>query len=82
MNLRALIAGVYMIMFLVTLLNMVMLPSALLAEIAPTLFTSVITALAGTLLSLYVYQDGENIKILDKEVIRLEGKLKELEKKE
>jgi len=69
-------------MFVVTLLNMTMLPSTLLSDIAPTLFTSLIMALAGTLLSLWIYQDGENIKILDKQIVNLESKLKELEKKE
>ena len=81
MNMRALIAALYMIMFGVALLNMATFPSTLFADVAPTLFTSVIMALAGALLSLWVYQDGENINLLGKEVVRLAAKLKELEKK-
>jgi hypothetical protein len=81
MNLRAIAAGIYFVLFLVTILNVAMLPSTLLQEVAPVLFTSLIMALLGMLLSLWIYQDGEKIKILAKAVAKLEGEPKELEKK-
>jgi hypothetical protein len=82
MNLRAMAAGIYFVLFLLTILNMAMLPSTLLRDIAPVLFASLIVALLGMLLSLWVYQDGKKIERLTKEVAKLETKLKELEKKE
>lgn len=82
MNLRAMAAGIYFVLFLLTILNMAMLPSTLLRDIAPVLFASLIVALLGMLLSLWVYQDGKKIESLTKEVAKLETKLKELEKKE
>ena len=81
MNLRALVAALYTVMFAVTLLNMATLPSAVLEEIYVTLFTSIIMALAGMLLALWVYQDGENIKTLDRAVVELERKYEEPKKK-
>lgn len=82
MNLRAIIAALYTIVFLITLLNIMTVPSSMFAEAFPMLYTSIILALAGVLLALWVYQDAENIKILDKEVIELENRIKELEKSE
>ena len=82
MNLRAIAAGIYFVLFLVTILNVAMLPSTMLQEVAPVLFTSLIMALLGMLLSLWIYQDGEKIEILAKAVAKLEGEPKELEKKE
>jgi hypothetical protein len=82
MNLRAIAAGIYFVLFLVTILNVAMLPSTLLQEVAPVLFTSLIMALLGMLLSLWIYQDGEKIEILAKAVAKLDGEPKELEKKE
>jgi hypothetical protein len=82
MNLRAIAAGLYFVLFLVTILNVVMLSSTLLQEVAPVLFTSLVMALLGMLLSLWIYQDGEKIKILAQAVEKLEGEPKEREKKE
>lgn len=82
MNTRALVAALYTIMFLVTLLNMAILSSTILREVAPVLFTSLIMALLGMLLSLWVYRDGENIKDLNLRVETLEKRLREKEKKE
>jgi hypothetical protein len=79
-NLRAMAAGVYFVLFLITILNMAMLPSTLLREVAPVLFASLIMALLGMLLSLWVYRDGKKVESLAKEVAKLGSKLKELEK--
>jgi len=72
-NLRAIAAGIYLVLFLITILNMAVLPSTLLRDIAPVLFTSLIMALLGMLLSLWVYQDGEKIERLTKEISKPEG---------
>ena len=80
MNLRAMATGVYFVLFLVTILNMAMLPSSLLREVTPVLFASLIMALLGMLLSLWVYHDGKKIESLAKEVAKLGSKLEELEK--
>jgi hypothetical protein len=68
-------------MFAVTLLNMTTLPSAVLEEVLVTQFPRIIMALAGVLLALWVYQDGENIKMLDRVVVELEHHV-EIRKKE
>lgn len=82
MNLRAIAAGIYFVLFLVTILNMAMLPSTLLRDIAPVLFASLIMALLGVLLSLWVYRDGEKIENLAKALAKLEGKPTETEGKD
>jgi len=76
LNVRALAAAVYLVLFLVTALNFAVLPSGTSAEVAPVMFVGMIQALVGALLALWIYQDGENIKALKSEISKLKEKLK------
>ena len=79
-NLRATAAGIYMVMFLVSLLNLLTISSATFREVFPVMFTTIVLGLTGVLIALWVYQDGESIKILRNEIVQLEQRLKALEK--
>lgn len=81
MNLRAVVAALYVITFFVTLLNMWTVSPETYSEVAPTLFTSLIMALAGMLIAFWVYQDGETLKVVHAVVSKLEQRLAETEKK-
>ena len=81
MNLRAVVAALYVVTFLVTLLNMWALPPETFSQVAPTLFTSLIMALAGMLLAFWVYQDGETLKVVHAVIAKLEQQRGEAGKK-
>jgi hypothetical protein len=72
MNLRAVVAALYVVTFFVTLLNMWTLPPETFSEVAPILFTSLIMALAGMLIAFWVYQDGETLKVVHAVIAKLE----------
>ncbi len=76
LNVRSLAAVFYLVLFLITMLNFAMLPSVASSEMAPVIFVGMIQALVGTLLALWIYQDGENIKTLKSEISQLKEKLK------
>lgn len=77
MNYRAFAAALYMVLFLVTLLNFAALSPAIFSEVSPLLFVGMIQALIGTLLALWIYQDDQNIKALRSEIAKLRDKLTE-----
>ena len=80
MNARTFAAALYLILFTISILNMAALPSRTLSEIAPTAFSSVISSLIGVLIALWLYQDGENIKLLRDGFTELEKKFEMLKK--
>ena len=80
MNLRTVVAALYLTVFAVTLLNMMALPNSVIAENVVTIFSALILALTGVLIATWVYQDGENIKMLHGEIEKLEAKVTKLEK--
>lgn len=73
MNLRALVAVVYVLVFGVTFVNMIALPVSVIVENAATLFSGAIVALMGVLIALLVYEDGEDIKVLLSKIEKLEA---------
>lgn len=75
MNLRVIVAVLYTVLFLLNLVNFVIVPPSLYAEVGSLMFSGLIVSLSGMLLAIWVYQDGESIKILHWEVRKLEGKL-------
>ena len=76
LNVRALAAAFYLVLFLVNMLNFTVLSSGTSAEVAPVMFVGMIQALVGALLALWIYRDGENIKALKSEISKLKEKLK------
>jgi len=77
-NTRAFAAVLYFVLFMISLFNVMALPSATLADLAPMVFSSLILSLTGALIAFWVYQDGENIKILKENLMQLEKKLESL----
>lgn len=67
--------ALYFVLFAISLFNIINIPSQTLAEMAPTLFTSLVLSLIGVLIAMWVYQDGENIKVLRDNLERLQGQL-------
>jgi hypothetical protein len=77
MNYRAFAAALYLVLFLVTLLNFAALSPTIFSEVSPLLFVGMIQALIGTLLALWIYQDDRNIQALRSEIAKLRDYLTE-----
>ncbi|UCG36811.1 MAG: hypothetical protein JSV64_00570 [Candidatus Bathyarchaeota archaeon] len=75
-------AGIYLIVFLFTLANIALTPATVFSENAPMMIGIILVTLVGALLALWVYEDGQSIKILTAAIAKLEHRLNNLEKSE
>ena len=77
-NARNIVAALYIFLFIVSMFNVMVLPSAALADLAPMVFGNLILSLTGALIAFWVYQDVESIKTLKENFMQLEKKLESL----
>ena len=80
MNLRTVVAVLYVLVFAFTFVNMATLPINAISDNAATIFSAIILAVMGALIAAWVYEDGENIKMLHDEIEKLVAKVQRLEK--
>lgn len=72
MNLRAVLIVIFLAIYLVGI-SLLMLPYLTVLEHAPSIFLCITLGLTGFFLCIWLYQDNENIKILNEELTKLKA---------